>query len=246
MTLIASLEGQDGLVLAGDSRGTVGDPRGLTAINDTFNKIFKLSDYCGIGISGASELANKFIDSLQKNIQAKDFIDIDEIVNETHSWGKKTYEGWFGTKPWHSTVQQGQIIDQRPGMIFIVCGYNKRGDQKSQIYLLNSGLDFVPQLCKSGHMVAGVPQYAVYLLHRLYNPQMRLQNIASLAAYLITETATQDPKVGGPVRMAQITLNCGYKEFSSDEIRKITDKNEAQNVKLRGFFFKGDNNDKKD
>lgn len=48
--MIVALQGKDGLVMAADSRGTVGDPRGLTAVNDSYAKIFKLSMYCGISI----------------------------------------------------------------------------------------------------------------------------------------------------------------------------------------------------
>lgn len=247
MTLIASLEGVDGIVLAGDSRGTVGDPRGLTAINDTHTKIFQLSAYCGIGISGASELANRCVDALRRVIQQKNLVDVDDIVNETYNWIKAQYQGWFGgPKPWFSAQQQGPIIDQRPKLIFIICGYNKNSNQQGRIYLITSDLDFAPQLCISGHMLAGVPQYAVYLLHRLYNRQMKLENISALAAYLITETATQDPKVGGPVRMAAITIDQGFKIFEENEIKKINEKNEGQNIKLREFFFKSDDNDKKD
>lgn len=246
MTLIASVEAQNGLVLVADSRGTVGDPRGLTAINDTHKKIFKLSDYCGIGISGASELANRFVDSLLKRITATGITDVDDIVNEIYNWGKAEFIQWFGNKPWFSTTQQGQILDQRPGMIFIVCGYNHTTDNNCRIYLMSSLMDFVPQLCTSGHMLAGVPQYAVYLLHRLYNRQMLLENVSALGAYLITETATQDPKVGGPVIMATISPTTGYKELDREEINAIIAKNDGQNVKLREFFFKGGQNDHKD
>jgi predicted proteasome-type protease len=243
MTLIAAVEAQDGIVLAADSRGTVGDPRGLTAINDTHNKLFKLSDYCGIGISGASELANRFVDSLKTQINEKNLIDVDDIVNLIYDWGKAEFRKWFGEKPWHSTTQQGQILDQRPALIFIACGYRTNGDKKSRVYLLNSALDFVPQLCTSGHMLAGVPQYAVYLLHRLYNRQMKLENASALAAYLITETATQDPKVGGPVKISRITTDKGYEELKEEEIAAILEKNEGQNIRLREFFFKGGKND---
>lgn len=238
MTLIASLEGKDGMVLASDSRGTIGDPRGLTAINDVHKKIFKLCSHCGIAIAGSSELANQFIDLLNKRIQENKISDVDHVVNEISTWGKKQYEEWFGSRPWVSTAQQGNIIDQRPSMIFIVSGYNSNTDKKSRIYLLNNGLDFTPQLCTTGHMLAGVPQYATYLIHRLYNPEMKLENIKSLTAYLVTETATQDPKVGGPLRMAKITLKDGYAELPNAEIDAILKKNEEQNIKLREFFFK--------
>ena len=35
MTLLVALRGKDGIVAAADSRGTFGDPRGVTAQNDS-------------------------------------------------------------------------------------------------------------------------------------------------------------------------------------------------------------------
>ncbi|MBM4276336.1 MAG: hypothetical protein FJ130_00435 [Deltaproteobacteria bacterium] len=67
---------------------------------------------------------------------------------------------------------------------------------------------------------------------------MTIKNLASLAAYLIAETATQDPKVGGPIRMAQITTEEGFKELEESVIVEVVKGNEEQNQKLRQFFFK--------
>jgi 20S proteasome alpha/beta subunit len=237
MTLIASLQGTDGLVMASDSRGTIGDPRGLTAINDIQRKLFQLSKYCGIAVSGASELAARLIDTLSKSINDSNLEYLDQIVDHIYSHFRQQYLNWFGPKPWAGT---GQIIDQRPPLVFILSGFKLESDKlQSQIYLINSQLDFAPQLCQSGHMLAGVPQYATYLMHRLYNPQMSVRHLSSLAAYLITETATQDPKVGGPVRIAQITPSEGYKELDEPSVNGIIKKNETQNLKLRKFFFGG-------
>ncbi|MBW1924201.1 MAG: hypothetical protein JRF59_04900 [Deltaproteobacteria bacterium] len=236
MTLIAALEGKDGLILASDSRGTIGDPRGLTAINDVHKKIFSLSKYCGIATAGSAELNNQLIYSFTKRLEGEDVIGIEEIVQEFFKFSRSTFQEWFGEKPF---VSHGQpIVDQRPTMTFILAGYGKRGNGNKKIYLLSSNLDFAPQLCTSGHMLAGVPQYATYLIHRFYNPEMKLPHIKSLAAFLIQETATQDPKVGGPIRMAQITVKNGYKELEEDEIMTIVTKNEDQNGKMKDFFFK--------
>jgi 20S proteasome alpha/beta subunit len=237
MTLIVGLEGQDGMVLASDSRGTIGDPRSLTAVNDTHKKIFKLSDYCGIATSGATELCNRFIDSFKKIVESKDLVNVDDIVQELYEWGRKEFRQWFGAMQFVQPRGQ-QIIDHRPNIVLIVVGYNKNTDGANRIYLFTSAMDFVPQLCTSGHMLGGVPQYAIYLMHRLYNPQMKLINIKRLASYLIRETATQDPKVGGPVRMAEITLDKGFQELTEEEINKINKENDEQNNKLREFFFK--------
>jgi len=238
MTLIAALQGQDGLVLASDSRATIGDPRGLTAIRDVHQKIFKLTKYSGIAISGMSELANTLLSGLKKAISNDKLENIEEIANLTYEFSKKEYIKWFGKKPW---ITKSPIMDQRPPIIFILSGYNKRFENKFEprIYLMNSALEYAPQLCTAGHMLAGIPQYATYLINRLYNPQMKIEHLQALATYLISETATQDPKVGGPINIAIITPKDGYKELDKEIITKLIKKNEEQNLKLRKFFFGG-------
>ena len=106
--------------------------------------------------------------------------------------------------------------------------------------MVNSQLDFAPHLCTSGHFLAGIPQYATYLIHRLYNPKMNIVHLSALAAHLIAETATQDPKVGGPIRIAQITQEKGYEELSESSVTSIVKQNEEQNQKMKEFFFGGD------
>ena len=56
MSLVIAMKAVDGIVMAADTRGTVGDPRALTAIDDNYQKIFPLGQ-CGIGFTGAAEMA---------------------------------------------------------------------------------------------------------------------------------------------------------------------------------------------
>jgi|CXWL01.1.fsa_nt_gi 20S proteasome alpha/beta subunit len=241
MTLIAALHGPEGIVLAADSRGTIGDPRGLTAINDVQQKLFKLSDYCGITLSGSTELAAKLIDELQAELRKKqvDPKDTDAVMKVSVRLMRDEYTSWFGPRPW---VTKDALIDQRPAVIFILAGYvipKTSGKATARTYLLGSQTDFVPQLCPTGFMLAGIPQYATYLLHRFYDPQMNLQSLQRLAAYLITETASQDPKVGGPVKMASITPSNGYAEVVAGTVDAYIKANEEQNNNLKDFFLKG-------
>jgi len=238
MTLIVALEGQDGIVLAADSRGTIGDPRGLTAVNDLQQKLFKLTSHSGITISGSSELAASLISKLQDTMSQKGLVHVDQVAQEAVSVIQKEYFQWFGKRPWAGPQP---IMDQRPSLIFLITGYNTQEGQSPmpRIYLLNNALDFALQTCSTGFMVAGIPQYAIYLIHRLYDRQMNLKSLKGLAAYLITETASQDPKVGGPIRMAEITPSQGYAELEETEIKRILQSNQKQNQRLRQFFFKG-------
>lgn len=107
---------------------------------------------------------------------------------------------------------------------------------------MNSPTDFAPQLAVDGCMMAGVPQYAIYLKHRFYDPSMRVEQASRLAAYLIGETATQDPKVGGPIRIAQVTKENGYHELTEAQVQEIIHLNEEQSVKLKQFFLEGNHN----
>jgi hypothetical protein len=59
----------------------------------------------------------------------------------------------------------------------------------------------------------------------------------ALAIYLISETATQDPKVGGPIRAAEIPVDGKYSEISTQTIKAMSGRNEEQNKRLREFFF---------
>jgi 20S proteasome alpha/beta subunit len=230
MSLIVALQGKDGLVLGADSRGPIGDPRGLTAINDDQVKLFQLSKFCGIGVSGASEFAAKVIDELKRQRQGAKTIYTDDITEETRQLVRRKYDDWFAKFK----------LDDRPSMTFTIVGYQKDGrTMRPRTYLLVSRSDFAPHLFPTGNCLAGIPQYAVYLMHRFYDPAMTVANLASLAAYLISETATQDPKVGGQIRVATITTSEGYKELPEAEIAEINKKNSAQNDRLKKFFLAG-------
>lgn len=237
MTLIVTLRGTDGIVMAGDSRGTIGDPRGLTAINDTYQKIFRLSGFCGLGISGASELAMKLIDEIQNRIVQANMKFTDPILDETRKIVRNRYHEWF----------EKFKLEDRPGLHLLIIGYQKSKqapDMMPRTYLLSSQMDFAPQLSPNGNMLIGVPQYAIYLMHRLYNPKMTVANLTLLTAYLISETATQDPKVGGPIKIATITPAEGYKDLDETDVDDIMRRNEEQNDKLKQFFFGGSANER--
>jgi hypothetical protein len=225
MTLALAIMATDGIVVAADSRGTVGDPRGLTAVNDTQQKLFKFGK-CGFVIAGASEVALAIIDELGKR-QLTEPSDIDEGLKALRQAADFCDDWYKGIPPanW-------------PGVLFILAGYRSpNGDEAPVplVYLLNSNTRFAPQLANKYPMMAGVPQYAVYLSHRYYDPSISSENAAALAEYLINETASQDPKVGGPVHIALVTPD-GFSKYSEEDVKSLTDRNEELNTRLKTFF----------
>ena len=153
---------------------------------------------------------------------------VDRLVIEASKNFRGKYAEWF----------KGMSQDQIPVINFIMVGLEKQNNaHQVRTYLLSSQANFSLQLATDGCMLAGVVQYAIYLKHRFYDVNMGLEQAMRLAVYLITETATQDPKVGGPIRAAQITGD-GFSQLSDEQVSRIIQENEEQNKTLKSFFMK--------
>jgi 20S proteasome alpha/beta subunit len=151
MTLVIALVAKDGIIMAGDTRGTIGDPRGLTAISDVHKKIFELSRYCGIGISGSSELGTALFDGIQKKLSDSKAIFVREAMSQTRLHVRALYNDWFSQFP----------IDKRPTLLLTIAGYDEIESRRvPKVYLLNSQLDYAPMLFDKGICMIGIPQYA--------------------------------------------------------------------------------------
>lgn len=228
MSLVIAMKSREGIVLAADSRGTIGDPRGLTAINDTYQKIFPLGK-CGIGFVGAAELGESLYDELKKNGMGS-YDDVNTALEAIAPAVTNYFNQWFQTIP-HA---------QRPGVLVTLAGYRhvNRQAPEPMLYMLASQTNFARQLFRDVCM-SGVPQYAVYLKHRYYDQSTSLDKAKALVDYLIAETASQDPKVGGRIRIAEIIPGHDYRELAVDEVAVIHQANEQLNQQLRQFFLAG-------
>lgn len=227
LTLVVALESKNGIVISGDTRGTIGDPRGLTAISDVHKKVFQLTKYCGIGVSGSSELGTALLDGIQKKLSDMNCEFIDKTIGETRSHVRTLYNDWFSQFP----------IDKRPAVLLTIAGYAEVESRRiPKIYLLNSQLDYAPMLFDKGICMIGIPQYATYLANRYYDRTMDKDNVAALAEFLISETASQDPKVGGPINIAIINPATGYSELSEKELAAIKKRNDKQRQDMKKFF----------
>jgi 20S proteasome alpha/beta subunit len=99
-----------------------------------------------------------------------------------------------------------------------------------------STFNFSPNLHDFGFALGGVAQYALYLLNRLYSADMDIASLKHLAAYVVTETATQDGKVGGPVQMGVILPQGQAYTVSRGEIDSIITENEKRSKELKDLF----------
>jgi len=239
LTLILCLRGKNGMILASDSRGTFGDPRGVTAQNDTQRKLYAVSKYVGILVAGSGELGAMLMNEISTKVKNDGVEGATEVMNIAREILKKRFDEWFA----RFSLQpiQGIPAPIRPTLIVIIGGYdldNEKRPKVQKIYSLNCHLDFAPMLHDYGFALEGVAQYALYLLNRLYASESAIKNLLPLAAYVITETASQDGKVGGPVQMMTITPEKGCEILNSEEINTIVTSNTSRSDNLKVSFFK--------
>jgi 20S proteasome alpha/beta subunit len=236
MTLTVALSVKDGMVFATDSRGTIGDPRGLTAQNDAIKKMYVVGKQTVLQMSGANETGSKIIDEILQTDNPQTLSSTTDVMDRTRRVLKNRYEEWFARMPIIPIQNSG--IPQRPSLSFTIAGFDDQ-DYKSmhRIYSLDSSFDFAPLLYNTGMGLTGVPQYAIYLLHRLFSQEMNIEDALALAAYVITETATQDGKVGGPLQLMSLKDGGSVVELTAEKILEIVNENMERSNKLKELFF---------
>ena len=80
MSLAVAIEASDGIVLAADSRATFGDPRGMTAVNDTVQKIYRLSPRTVIALVGQAETRASLIQNITAGLVAQPGANVDQVA----------------------------------------------------------------------------------------------------------------------------------------------------------------------
>jgi len=239
MTLLVSLRGTNGLVVACDSRGTFGDPRGVTAQNDAQKKLYAASKYSAILTAGAGELGASLMQEVLTSIRTQNAVGATQVMDVTRSVVRTRYSDWFARFAIQPLPNAPNPI--RPDLALIVSGYDvDEGGRpvEQKIFQLISQFDFAPMLHNYGFAISGIAQYALYLLNRLYENDLSIEQLKALAAYVITETASQDGKVGGRVQMATISPEGGCIELSPQEVDEVANRNQGLNKSLRELFRK--------
>jgi 20S proteasome alpha/beta subunit len=236
MTLTVCLQGKDGFVLASDSRGTFGDPRGVTAQNDTIKKVYLVGNI-GILAAGGPQ-GNMIIEEVAHVAESQKIEDATKIMEKVREVARNRFNEWFPAFPFLPIPGQNTAF-MRPQLQLTIAGFDLEKDTTvPRMYSMVSNFDFAPNLHDFGFALGGVGQYALYLLNRLYSVDLDIESLKHLAAYVVTETATQDGKVGGPVQMAGIIPKGQAYMVNKDEIASIVMENEKRSKGLKDIFAK--------
>ncbi|HVB00741.1 MAG TPA: hypothetical protein VNE42_05715 [Acidimicrobiales bacterium] len=141
------------------------------------------------------------IDEVRRNVTQNQLDGVTPVLNVLLDTVRSRYNEWFPTVP--AVPPKGLAamvqIPTRPDLAFIVGDYELDNHPTARLITMASQLDFPPLLYDFGFALQGIAQYALYILNRLYQPDRSVQELTALAVYTITETASQDGKVGGRV-----------------------------------------------
>jgi 20S proteasome alpha/beta subunit len=202
MTLCVGIETSGGIVLASDSRATIGDLRGLTTNNDTAVKIFTPVPNMAVALSGDGGTGHSLMQHITAGLAPQVITDIDALAQGMQTLGRQWYVQSFGAPSWMMTPAGMPVTTPRPDTWYLLAGYTMSGQPKLVTMTSAVPFNFTPGFINTGFAAIGVAPLAMYLLNRFYRRDLSLEIAKDLAAYCIEETASQDGKVGGPLRMA--------------------------------------------
>jgi 20S proteasome alpha/beta subunit len=240
MSLAVAIEAVNGIVLAADSRATFGDPRGMTAVNDTVQKIYKPSSRTAVAMVGQAESGAALIQHISAALAAQPGANVDVASEVFRTTGNQYFSQWFGV-PQFMMGPLGPVPIPRPEVWYLLVGYD--GENQAKILNLPSTppFNFAPNLSTTGFAAAGIVPLAVYLLNRLYRRGLDLEIAKDLAAYCIVETASQDGKVGGPIHLAVVKLNEETIILPDDETLAVVGRAQRHRETLRNSFLNPEN-----
>jgi 20S proteasome alpha/beta subunit len=216
MTLVTAAQGKDYVVAGTDSRGTFGHAEVAFSAYDTMQKLVILAPHVIVLTFGAGEIGDNILEEFRREKlqqQGAQLDGISVILQELQMYCHNKWNQQLVNVPFQA----------RPLVGYIVAGLDKNHEDKynvPRIYSMISSMGFMPALHRYGWANGGIPIYAIYLYGRRYRTQMPIDQLTGLAAYVISETASQDQRVGGPIRMAQV-LPEGSKELTDTQIRDL-------------------------
>ncbi len=237
MTLLVALKATDGLVLAVDSKGTFGDPRFAMSQNDRMNKAHLLTPNVALLISGTGEVGTMLVSIVKAQLTKGGTIGVSEVLEFVRETAREQYNKWFPTVPAIQpfALAQGGQVPLRPELNFLIGGYEIDGTPR--IFGLGSAFDFSPMLHDYGFAVQGITQYAIYLLTRLYKLECDVSGLVNLAVHVITETANQDTRVGGPVTVIVIKPGTEGCKLAPDKVIQIQEENRLRAAAMQKKFY---------
>jgi 20S proteasome alpha/beta subunit len=226
MSIAIGLIGTDGIVLATDSRMSVGTETGVHYPDDNSQKLWKLTDNLGLTSVGSQQGYRQFIlEMCQRKLKESNMNNLGEQTITTLT---DTVRNDFIHQIQGFGTLAKELLMTRYGMM--VAGYD---DSDSPIilsmraYITSHDIPFVPDV-RHYYCIDSADGTAEYIMAKTNMVKQIRQGInihilKKLAVLLIEETKISTDAVGGNTQMATITKDGGFEFVEENDIKKITE-----------------------
>lgn len=242
MTLAFALRGSNGLVLAADSRVSLAE--GNTA--DTSIKFLQINREVGVVTYGLAVPGYHAITKLAEEVNRtltfggvgsapeRRMVYFSDIAKAGEKVFKAEFDDFYAslTNGVENPIPKGDLRLQTG---FILAGYDS--NETNQFKILNW---VSPDFKRSERIdiLAGQWPVSQYLENILYYHEMDVEQLKRLAIFLLVETETVAPSVGGALQVATITLENGFQRLNEQEIRKLICENQFRFAEFRKDLLK--------
>ena len=221
MTVVIGIKCNNGIVIACDSQ--VEFNRGVAVKRLNANKIYKLNENLAVAGAGTVLFIEKAVNGLKNMIEGeenkrKEKLGVKEIIeNIAEAVMLNLYKIYdidrsrFLMSEENQTEKIQEIVD----LVLMMGGVD---NSNNYLYLIHK--NGVAEPVSDYATIGSGAAYAEYLLSKYYVPEISTNIGLKLAIYVIEETKTMDPNVGGPVKLIYITKD-EYKELNEENVSEI-------------------------
>lgn len=215
MSLALAIRGSDGLVLASDSRVTLPGEK-----HDTSEKFLQVNRDMGVLTYGAAIPGYGAITQLVERAKKEKYSTFDQVKEAAARIFKEEYQKWVN-----------ELAEEQRSMAFvgfILGGYDHVRTNQFRIVSYDSSQQFAANEVENPTFAAARWHVSEYLMNRIYYPEMTVNQLTELAVFLLLETTTVEDTVGGPIQLASVTLNEGFKRMHPDDIQALIEGNQPR------------------
>lgn len=217
MSLAIALRGYSGLVLAADSRATT--PTGTS--EDTSEKFLQINRDTGVLTFGLKEPGYAGITKLVEVTKAQRFESFERITAEAQAIFQQAYNGWLQTAnlPPETVILPGSLC-------FVIGGYDAVRSNQFKVSFYQSPT-FSPGPVEDPVFLGAQWNISQAVINFFFYPEMTVKQLSKLAVLALMETMAINTTVGGPIQLATITWNEGFRKLGEDDILRLYNENEA-------------------
>lgn len=235
MTIAFAFLARNGIILAADGRALATDETGMVASHHTARKIVELEP--GLALVAAGQAVGLMASITEAGAGVEEPETSEVASGRPKNKGANYWARYLSqTARCHYRIfsEQGQRL--RPSLATLIAGYvpasNLANGYLPVLLSISSTTNFGVLPLSTPFGVIGSIGLVHYLLSRLYQPELSIENAAALAFYCLKEACFQNPLLGGELTLAYLRPDQPLHFLEPNELAEL-DKAASKFIKLQ-------------